>query len=139
MKKLLLSMSLICGIAQATPQISNATVRLPLPGKTVSAGYFSINNSSNGTVKLLSATSPQFDLIELHNHINVDGMLRMVKVEDFEIAPHTSIHLQPGGYHLMLFRPKAPLTPTTEIDIRLKWSDGSETLVRPTITEIPKK
>ncbi len=139
MKKLLLSVSLICGFAQATPQISNATVRLPLPGKTVSAGYFSIDNPANDNVKLLNATSPQFESIELHNHINVDGMLRMVKVDEFEVPARTTIHLQPGGYHLMLFRPKSPLTPTSDIEIQLTWSDGSKTKVKPTITEIPKK
>lgn len=139
MKKLLLSISFICGIAQAAPQISNATVRLPLPGKSVSAGYFSINNPSDTTVSLISATSPQFEFIELHNHINVDGMLRMVKVDNVEVPAHTAIHLQPGGLHLMLFRPKTPLTSSSHVELRLKWSDGSEMTVQPTITEIPRK
>lgn len=139
MWKLVLPICFICGIAQATPQISNATVRLPLPTKTVSAGYFSINNPAEEPVTLLSATSPEFELIELHNHVMVDGMLRMTKVNTFEVGARSTIHLQPGGYHLMLFRPKSPITPSSSITITLQWSDGSATTFTPTITEIPRK
>lgn len=139
MKLLWIAIATLAGAAQAAPIVSNATIRLPLPGKTVSAGYLSIENPDDKTQVLVKATSAQFGLIELHNHQQVDGMLRMVKVEQLEVPPHSTLHLQPGGYHLMLFRPTAPLTPQSTPELRLTWSDGSQSIVRPSVTMIPKQ
>ena len=79
-----------------------------------------------------------FGLIELHNHIEVDGMLRMVKIETLEVAPRSTVHLQPGSYHLMMFRPTKPLTKDSKVELVLTWADGSKTHLTPTITSIPK-
>ncbi len=138
MKHLLFALTCLVGVAHAAPIVNNATIRLPLPGKTVSAGYFSIENPDNQPLVLQKASSPMFGLIELHNHIEVDGMLRMVKIETLEIAPRSTVHLQPGSYHLMMFRPTTPLTKDTKVELELTWADGSKTHVIPTITSIPK-
>lgn len=126
------------GVAQAAPIVNNATIRLPLPGKTVSAGYFSIENPDDKTLVLLSATSTMFERIEIHNHIEVDGLLRMVKIDSLEVAPRSTVHLQPGSYHLMMFRPKTPLTKNSKVILELTWSDGTKINITPTITSIPK-
>lgn len=138
MKHLLFALTCLVGAAQAAPIVNNATIRLPLPGKTVSAGYLSIENPDNHPLVLRSASSPMFGLIELHHHIEVDGMLRMVKIETLEIAPRSTVHLQPGSYHLMMFRPTKPLTKDSKVELVLTWADGSKTYLTPTITSIPK-
>ncbi len=138
MKHLLFALTFLVGAAQAAPIVNNATIRLPLPGKTVSAGYLSIENPDNHPLVLRSASSPMFGLIELHHHIEVDGMLRMVKIETLEIAPRSTVHFQPGSYHLMMFRPTKPLTKDSKVELVLTWADGSKTHLTPTITSIPK-
>ena len=86
-------------------EISNATVRQPLPGKTLSAGYFSMKNTGTDPIALIAVSSPQFDSVELHTHQMVDGMMQMAEVDKIAIPPGQSVHLQPGGFHLMLFGP----------------------------------
>ncbi len=75
--------SLPVGLAYAASNliIENATVRQPLPGKTVSAGYFTVTNPTAQPVQILAANSSWFGKTELHQHRMVDGMMRMEQVK----------------------------------------------------------
>ncbi len=137
-----LYLALICllsSAAFAAVEVENATVRLPLPGKTLSAGYFSLRNTDNLDKVLVAVSSPQFGLIELHQHKMKDGMMQMVSVDNIQVAAGQTVHLQPGGLHLMLFRPVKPLTLEQQVDLTLQWSDGSQQQVAATVTRIPVK
>ena len=126
-------------VLAAQTEISNATVRQPLPGKTLSAGYFSIRNSGTDPIALLAVTSPQFDSVELHAHQMMDGMMQMVEVEKIAVAPGQSVHLQPGGLHLMLFGPTQPIQLGQQVPLQLRWSDGTMQSVSANVTRIPKQ
>lgn len=133
---------LICLLTSTTSvaiDIENATVRLPLPGKTLSAGYFSIRNTDNQDKVLVEVRSPQFGLIELHKHEMKDGMMQMVSVDAIQVAAGQTVHLQPGGLHLMLFRPVKPLVLGEQVQLTLHWADGSLQQVSATVTRIPVK
>ncbi|RVU33196.1 copper chaperone PCu(A)C [Rheinheimera riviphila] len=119
--------------------ISNATVRQPLPGRSVSAGYFSIHNTSLQAVNLVAATSPWFEKVELHQHSYVDGMMRMEHVDRILVAPNQTVHLQPGGLHLMLFTPKQPLQLDQQVPIELVLENGQKISVAAVVTKIPKQ
>ncbi len=132
-------MSFLGAAAASEVDVSNATVRQPLPGKTLSAGYFSMKNTGTAAISLLSVSSPQFNSIELHSHQMVDGMMQMVQVGQIDIAPGQSVHLQPGGLHLMLFGPSSVIQPGQQVPLRLRWSDGTEQSVSASVTRIPKQ
>lgn len=132
---LLASMQLLA----AEVQIVNATVRQPLPGRSVSAGYFTINNSGSQGVSLVAASSPWFEKVELHQHSYVDGMMRMQQVDTIVIAPNQSVHLQPGGLHLMLFTPKQSLEIDQQVPIELLFADGQNIAIKAVVTKIPKQ
>lgn len=127
----------------ATPtmavDIENATVRLPLPGKTLSAGYFSIRNTDTEDKVLVAVSSPQFGLVELHQHVMKNGMMQMLSVDAITVAAGQTVHLQPGGLHLMLFRPVKPLVLDEPVNLTLQWADGSQQQVTATVTRIPAK
>lgn len=126
-------------VLAAQTEISNATVRQPLPGKTLSAGYFSIRNTGTNPIALLAVTSPQFDSVELHAHQMTDGMMQMVEVDKIAVAPGQSVHLQPGGLHLMLFGPTQPVQLGQQVPLQLRWSDGTMQSVSANVTRIPKQ
>ncbi|MFC0047577.1 copper chaperone PCu(A)C [Rheinheimera tilapiae] len=126
-------------VLAAQTEISNATVRQPLPGKTLSAGYFSIRNTGTNPIALLAVTSPQFDAVELHAHQMTDGMMQMVEVDKIAVAPGQSVHLQPGGLHLMLFGPTQPIQLGQQVPLQLRWSDGTMQSVSANVTRIPKQ
>ena len=82
--------------------ISDARVRLPLPGRNITAGYFQLSSDQADT--LLAVSSPLSGRTELHNHIDDGGIMRMRRVEGgIDIPAGGDVIFKPGGFHVMLF------------------------------------
>lgn len=137
---LLFALIVLCSsfVVPAAPlEFSNATVRQPLPGKNLSAGYFSVVNSGAVAVQLVAASSPWFARVELHQHSVHNGMMRMEKVDSFTVNAGEQIHLQPGGLHLMLFAPKYEITLGAVVPIQISAADGQQWQISAIVTKIP--
>jgi hypothetical protein len=119
--------------------ITDTAVRQPLPGRTVSVGYVSIKNIETQTVRLLKASSPLFANIELHQHKMVDGMMQMQRIKEIEINTGETLKLQPGGLHLMMFRPIKTLQLGEEVTVDLHWSDGTIQTYKTKVVAVPKQ
>src|SRR5690606_22188869 len=62
-----------------------------------------------GAVVVTGARSAAFASVELHETRVVDGVSRMRAVERMPVMAGEETLLRPGGLHLMLMRPLAPL------------------------------
>lgn len=89
--------------AQGELKMLDGWVRSPIPGRTNTAAYISLSNASDSDWTLVSVTTDQAARVELHQHSEDGGMMRMRKVDSVTIAAGRSMELMPGGYHLMLF------------------------------------
>ncbi|MDP2505015.1 MULTISPECIES: copper chaperone PCu(A)C [unclassified Oceanobacter] len=89
--------------------ISHATVRAPIPGRTMSAAFMTLTNKSAKPDRLVSAKSSWTDHIEIHTHIHEDGVMKMRQINGLDIPAGRVVTLKPGGLHLMLFGLKQPL------------------------------
>lgn len=94
------------------------------------AGYALLRNPGQAPVVLVGAESERFGAIEIHESFERDGLMRMRRIPELAIPPGGEVALQPGGLHLMLFRPVAPLSEGAEVPIRLRLADGGEIEVR---------
>ena len=119
MKKLM-TLCLFAGLAACTPDghqgashdvaahknqgivISAARVVPPFPGRDVSAGYFELSNGGTAD-RLLSIESPISPRVEMHTHLNEDGVMKMRKVEGIELPSGETVVFKPGSYHIMMF------------------------------------
>ena len=119
--------------------VTDSQVRLPMPGRTVTAGYFTIQNNSSAAVQLLSVTTPAFERAELHQHSHQDGVMRMEQVAEIDIAAKSSVSLQPGGLHLMLFNPVQELQAGESITVILHFSHGRQLELSMPLTEMPRR
>lgn len=117
--------------------VTEASVREMLPGRSMTAGYFSITNNSTSDAELISATSPGFASIELHQHSHKDGMMKMEQVQSVVVAAGEQVHFQPGGLHLMMFDAKTSITQGQQIPLRLEFKDGQSVEVQATVSAIP--
>ncbi len=126
-------------LAATELQLRQAEIRAPLPGRTVTAGYFELQNTSAQTIEVVGARSPAFARIELHQHIEHEGMMRMVEVESIEVAPGATLRFQPGGLHLMLFTPQQPISVGDTVPLSLLFLDGSELLLEFPIVAMPRR
>jgi hypothetical protein len=69
---------------------------------------------------VVGAASDAAERVELHTHIEEDGVMRMVHVEEgFPIAAGETVALQRGGRHVMLMGLRGPLEQGGEIEITL--------------------
>ena len=88
--------------AYGAPVIDELELLLNI-GERPSIAFARISNPSARPIKLVGVTAASFEQIELHIHKMENGIMRMRKVEVFEIAPNSTIQLKRGGKHLMLF------------------------------------
>jgi periplasmic copper chaperone A len=79
------------------------------PGVTTGVAYLTIRNDGAAADRLLAASSPQAESVEIHQTSMVDGEMQMRERQDLPVPPGAVLRFEPGGYHLMLVGLKAPL------------------------------
>ena len=96
-----------------------------IPGGAPAAGYFTLSNRGDKPLSLVGAECADFGMVLMHRTIERGGLSTMRPVHELTVAPGTSVEFAPGGYHLMLMRPKHPLRPGGRLPITLHFADGS--------------
>ncbi len=109
----------------ATLQIQDARVPEAPPVAPVLAGYLTLVNSGEKTVRVVGASSDQFEAVEIHEMHMKDGVMTMKPVPALTIPAGGKVSLAPGGLHLMLIRPHKPFRAGDTIRVMLKLDDGS--------------
>ncbi len=114
---------------ECRPQVQEGWVRMP-PTKTMPmmAGFGRIVNRCATPVNIMSARSPSFGSVELHETRVVDGVSRMRAVPELRLPPDGSAVFKPGGMHLMLMQPGAALKAGSKIVIEFKLAGGGTLL-----------
>ena len=106
---LIILLSSVSFAAVADVVVSDAYVRAPVPGRAMSAAFMTLTNNGSEEKVLVSANAPWADSIEIHTHMNDNGVMRMRQLQSLTIPAGESVTLQPGGLHLMLFGLQLPL------------------------------
>jgi len=88
-------------------KVSSAYVTPPFPGRDVAGGFFQITNHGADD-RLVSAASSISDAVEIHTHIEENGVMKMRKVDGVDLAKGETIAFQPGSYHLMMYGANIP-------------------------------
>ena len=109
---------------ECAPQVKNGWIRLVPGGVSMQAGFGRIDNRCPMPATIVSASSPAYASVELHESKTVGGVSRMRAVPELRIAPDGAAVLQPGGLHLMLMQPRAALKPGSRVVIEFKLKDG---------------
>ncbi|MCM2678724.1 copper chaperone PCu(A)C [Echinimonas agarilytica] len=117
-------------------QFSEAIVRAPMPGVPNAAAFVSIENKSLNAKQLISASSEVAERVELHNHIQEDGMMKMRRVASIEIQGQQTVKLQPGGYHIMLFGLNKSLKEGESVSFLLTFSDEQTHQVQAVVQDL---
>ncbi len=122
----LLLLPLAATARDCAPQVKEGWIRLLPGGMPMQAGFGRIDNPCPMPATIVSASSPAYGSVELHESKRVDGVNRMRAVPELRIAPEGAAVLQPGGLHLMLMQPKSPLKPGNRVAIEFTLKDGRE-------------
>jgi copper(I)-binding protein len=118
----LVSSSLAASAADSV-SIENAWVRPTNPGQDVGAAYMTFNSKQD--VTLIRATSDVTASVEIHSMSMQNGVMKMRMLENLPIKAGKPYKLEPGGFHLMLFDLKKPLTAGQYINFELTFKSGN--------------
>ncbi|MFT4179333.1 MAG: copper chaperone PCu(A)C [Thermomonas sp.] len=110
------------------PVVKDGWIRLMPGGMPMQAGFGRIDNRCPMPATIVSASSPTYGSVELHESKVVAGVNRMREVPELRIAPDSAAVLQPGGLHLMLMQPTATLKPGSRVAVVFKLKDGREVI-----------
>lgn len=111
--------------AEAELTVSDYYVRMVPPGTPTSGAFMTIKNSGGSDRKLVKADSPAAKTVELHTHINDQGMMKMRPVKAVDVKAHGQAELKPGSHHIMLIDLKQTLKEGETVPLTLTFDDGS--------------
>lgn len=113
---------------ECRPQVLEGWVRMPPNRMPMMAGFGRIVNRCPTPATIVSARSPSFGSVELHETRVVDGVSRMRPVLQLRLAPDGAAVFKPGGMHLMLMQPGATLKPGSKVVVEFVLTDGGTLL-----------
>lgn len=90
------------------------------------AGFLVIRNTGPAMDRLLDASSPVAERMELHTHIRDGEVMRMRPVPHIEVPAGGQAVLEPGGLHLMFMGLRQPLVEGTRIPVTLRFAEAGE-------------
>lgn len=129
----MLALLFAAAVSQATarecaPAMKDGWVRLPPAAMPMMAGFGRIANPCPAPAVIVSARSPAFGEVSLHETRIVEGVSRMRELEQLRIVPDGDAVFKPGGMHLMLMQPRAPLKEGSKVVVFFELQDGREIL-----------
>lgn len=101
---------------------------MPLPPVSANgAAYITIENKGTEVDRMVGASSPIADVVEVHEHVHENGLMKMQQVEGgLELGSGEKVSFAPGGLHLMLIGLRAPLVEGQEFPLKLQFEHAGE-------------
>jgi copper(I)-binding protein len=117
-------------------QVRHPWSRATAPGAKVAVGYMEIRNRGTQPDRLLAASTPLAERVEMHVTQQEAEVMRMRQVKDFEIRARERITLRPGGAHLMLVDITRPLQKGERFPVTLRFERAGELQIEVEVQDI---
>jgi copper(I)-binding protein len=105
---------------------SDPWIRLLPPTVMHTAAYVTITNSDNKPDTLINVSSTAVNSLSVHQTKNVDGMMKMLSVDNLQVPANGKINLAPGGYHIMLMGLESPLAEKQKITMTFEFKNAGK-------------
>ena len=99
--------------------VTGAWARTTAPGVSMGAIYFTIDNGTTKSDRLLKLKTSVASGAEVHRTEVLDGIVRMREVAVLHLNAGERIEFKPGGHHVMLTGLKKPLVEGQVFDLEL--------------------
>ena len=140
MKKLLATL-VLAGLYQtamaAGIQVEEPWARASVEGMKMSGAFMKINNDTNAQDFLVGGNSPVAERVEVHTHVNDNGVMREVK-GGIPLPKKAVTELKPGSYHVMFMGLKQPLKEGETVPVTLKFKKAKPITVDVPVKNVPK-
>ena len=123
--------------AESNVQVDSAWVREAPPTAHMMAAYMTLNNAGTQDAVLVNVDSPAFRHVMLHKSEVVEGVARMMHLDEIIIPARGSVELKPGSYHLMMPAPDTRLAAGDSVEFILTFADGNTITVKANVEKKP--
>lgn len=122
--------------AKSSLSVTTPWARATPGGVKIGAAYLKVTSKSTVHDRLVGAASPRAGRVELHSHIVEEGVMKMRKVDGFDVGADSPLVLAPGGNHIMLFDLKAPLKVGEMLPLTLTFERAGDVSVEAKVAPI---
>ncbi len=113
----------------ATIRVENAWARAT-PGFAKNGGaYFTAVNAGNTADRITGVSADVAARVELHTHLNDNGVMRMRQVEGVDVPAGGTVTFKPGSYHIMLIGLHKPLKKGESFPVTLTFEKAEKQTV----------
>ena len=105
--------------------VRDAWIREP-PPRSPAAGYLVVENRGGESVELVAVATEAAEQTEIHVMEYKNDRMTMRRVEGLQVPAGGEVALKPGGTHLMLMELRQPLRDGDEVELVLRFGDGTE-------------
>ena len=106
------------------------------PGAVKNGAAFMTLMSHGEADRLISASAPVSEAVELHAHINDNGVMRMREIPAIDVPAGGTVTLKPGGLHVMFIGLKAPLTQGGSFPLALNFEKAGTITVQVPVKKV---
>ena len=110
---------------EADLTIHDPYVRLAPPNAPATGAFMVIKNAGSSDRQLVKAESNVAKAVQLHNHVNENGVMKMREVPSIEVKANGQAELKPGSYHIMLIDLTTELKEGDTVPLTLHFDDGT--------------
>lgn len=115
--------------AKGDLRIGHPWTRATASGQKVAAGYLEIVNTGKLADRMIGASTPAAERIELHV-VGLEGeVMRMREVKSFEIPAGGRMELKPRGPHLMIMGIKRAFRKDERVPVTLRFEQAGEVAI----------
>jgi copper(I)-binding protein len=133
---ILLAFALTGPLFAESISVKDPYVRAVPPGTKTSAAFMQITNGDKSDHSLVAAESSAAKIVELHTHIQENGMMKMRKIEKIDLPAGQTVELKPGALHVMLIDLNGDLKPGDQVELTLIYDNGEKTKITAPVKEI---
>ena len=112
--------------------VLDAWARANAPGQTVGAAYMTLISAQDST--MVKVESDIAGTVQIHSMSMDNGVMKMRMLEELPLPAGKAEKLAPGGFHLMLFDLKKPLTAGESVKLTLTFRDNAGKVTQQMVT-----
>ena len=127
-----LGLSLVTWVASAqagSMAVEQPSARATGAGQKVGGAYLTLVNRGAAD-RLLSASSPAAESVELHTMAMEGDVMRMRQLPSVDVPAGARVEFKPGARHLMLIGLKAPLKAGSSVQVTLEFEKAGKVTVQ---------
>jgi hypothetical protein len=117
------------GYIKGNIEVRHPWTRATPPGAEVAAGYLEIRNTGRELDRVIGASTPAAERVEMHVTASEKGVMKMREVTSFEAPARKRLTLRPGGTHLMIVGLRKPFVKGQRIPLTLRFERAGDVRV----------